>query len=324
MNRRTVLTALSALAIGLGAANVAVAEDKGEIVYIAPSFNVSFWRYVGTGVEAAAKEAGYSTQLLDSNNDGQTQLQNVQDAITRNVAGIVISPTDSSTAPSALRIAGRAGIPVTIADIGTTGGDYVSFVASDNLGGARGIGDALGEALKEKGWTDGSYGIIAIPQARINGQLRTQGFREAMEAVGMTKEVPMKQMQTFTADEAFRFAQDMMTSSPDLRAIFIQSDQQAVGAMRAVQAADKADEILVAAFDGTPELFELIVNGDVVGSGMQQPYLMGYRAAEALGQHLAGETPEKEIVVPILVGTTANAEEMLDEIKLNVFAGEIE
>ena len=40
-----------------------------------------------------------------------------QDAIARGVAGIAISPTDSSTAPSVLALAARAKIPVVVADI---------------------------------------------------------------------------------------------------------------------------------------------------------------------------------------------------------------
>jgi ribose transport system substrate-binding protein len=324
MQRRHFLTISSALAMaatfGL-AAHPAHAESK-EIVYVTPSMSVSFWRYMSTGAEAAATEAGYTLQVLDSNNDAQVQLKNVQDAIARGVAGIILSPTDSSTAPSVLALAQEAGIPVTISDIGTTEGEYVSFISSDNAGGARGIGDALAAKLTELGFTDGSYGIIGIPQARINGQLRTQGFRDAMAAIGMTKEAPMQEMKTFTADESFKFAQDMMTSTPDLRAIFVQSDQQAVGAFRAVEAARKTGEILVAGFDGTPELFELIVDGKIVGSGMQQPYLMGNTAAKALLGHIGGAAQEKSIVVPILVGTTDNAAEMLDEIKLNVFAND--
>ncbi len=324
MHKRGFLAASVALAgsMLLGASFASAAEQK--FVYITPSLNVSFWRYVASGAEAAAKEAGYSLETLDSNNDAKTQLQNAQDAITQGAVGIVISPTDSSTAPSVLKLAGEAGIPVVIADIGTTGGEYVAFVGSDNYGGANGIGMATGEVLKEKGWTDGSYGIIGIPQARINGQLRTNGFRDAMKAVGMEKEVPMQQMATFTPDESFRFAQDMMTANRDLRVIFVQSDAQAVGAQKAVKAARKTGEMLVAAFDGTPELVDLIKSGDIVGAGMQQPYLMGFTATETLAKHIAGEAVEKEIALPILIGTTANIEGMLDEINLNVFAGELD
>jgi Periplasmic binding protein domain len=59
-----------------------------------------------------------------SHNDAQTQLKNAQDAIARGVAGIVISPTDSSTCPSVLALAQKANIPVVIADIGTNEGEY--------------------------------------------------------------------------------------------------------------------------------------------------------------------------------------------------------
>lgn len=327
MKRRNLLGLLLTTAVLAGAAigvspREAAAQSK-EIAYITPSLSVSFWRYVAVGVEAGAKEGGYKITTLDSNNDGQTQIKNAQDAIARGVAGIVISPTDSSTAPSVLELAAKAGIPVVICDIGTQSGDYVSFVTSDNLKGAREIGDAAAAVLKEKGWTDGSYGIIGIPQARKNGQLRTKGFQEAMAAIGMTKEVPMQQMKTFTTDESFRFAQDMMTANPDLKIIFVEADQQAIGAYRAVVAARKTGSVLVAAFDGTPELLKLIQKGDIVGSGMQQPYLMGLTSVKALTEKLTGKTPEKDIFVPTMTVTKKNSTENLDTIKLNVFANDL-
>jgi ribose transport system substrate-binding protein len=313
------LTAGALLSTGLLQLMPAFAQQK-SIVYITPSLSVSFWRYVGSGVEATAKSAGYSVRLLDSNNDGPTQLKNVQDAISKGVAGIVISPTDSSTAPSVLDLAEKAGIPVVICDIGTTRGNYVSFVGSDNLAGARGIGEASAAALKAKNWLSGSYGIIGIPQTRKNGQLRTEGFRAAMKAAGITKEVPMQQMKTFTADESFKFAQDMLTANPELRLIFVQSDQQAIGAARAVKAARRDGDVLVAAFDGTPELLQGITNGSILGSGMQQPYLMGSTAAKLLAMKLGGGTPPKEELVEIMTVTKETASSKADQIKLNVFA----
>lgn len=324
MKRRSFIAASVAFAGAMAFGTAPSYAQSQELVYITPDAGVSFWRYVGTGAAAAAQNGGYSLTVLSSSNDAQTQLQNAQDAIARGVAGIVISPTDSTTAPSVLNLAAEAGVPVTIADIGTESGDFVAFVGSDNYGGAYGIGEATAARMAENGWTDGSYGIIAIPQARINGQLRTNGFREAMAAGGITSEAPMFEMRTFTAEESFRFAQDMITANPDLRAIFIQTDSAAVGAQRAVRAARRADDILVAAFDGTPELYDLIESGAVLGSGMQQPYLMGFTAAEALVAHLGGETVENEILLPILVATTDNLGDLGDEINLNVFAGELD
>ena len=62
----------------------------------------------------------------------------------------------------------------------------------------------------------------------------------------------------------------------------------------------------------------------MIVSGMQQPYLMGVRSAEAMVEHLDGGTPEKEITVPILIVTSDNIEAMLPTITETVFANEID
>ncbi|MBN9433045.1 MAG: substrate-binding domain-containing protein [Bosea sp.] len=327
MDRRTFLQLASgtAFALGTGVAGMrgALAEGK-DIVYLTPGLDLPFWRYLSKGVEAAAKKGGYGFQALDSHNSAQTQLQNAQDSIARGVAGIVISPTDSSTAPSVLQLAKRANIPVVIADIGTNSGDYESFIISDNYRGAHDVGTALAAALKKKGWENGSVGIVAISQARKNGQARTKGFLDGLKEGGFTgKDAGMQQMQSYTADETFKFVQDMLTANPDMRGLFVQTDQPAIGALRAIKAARRNGEVLVAAFDGIPDFVELLKSGDLVVSGMQQPYLMGVRSGEAMIDALSGKKPEKEITVPILAVTSENIEKELPTVKETVFANEL-
>jgi ABC-type sugar transport system substrate-binding protein len=326
MNRRTLIqaaaSAIVALGFGLGATAPSAAATK-EVVYLTPGLDLPFWRYLSTGIEKVVKDKGYDYQALDSHNSAQTQLQNAQDAISRGVAGIIISPTDSSTAPSVLQLAQKANIPVVIADIGTNSGDYVSFIISDNYEGAKGVGEALAKALKAKGWQDGSVGLVTISQARKNGQARTAGFRDALKAAGITKEAGLQQMQSYTADETFKFVQDMLTANPDMKGLWIQTDQPAIGALRAIKAARKDGQLLLAAFDGIPEFVDLLKSGEIVASGMQQPYLMGEKSAEAMFTHLEGGTPEKQILVPILIVTSENIEEVLPTVKETVFANEV-
>lgn len=328
MKRRTLLKSVTGAAIaallGLTASAPATAQD-GDIVYLTPGLDLPFWRYVSKGVEAIATEQGYGFQALDSRNDAKAQLQNAQDAIARGVKGIVISPTDSSTAPSVLKLAAKAGIPVVIADIGTNEGEYISYISSDNYEGAKGVGEALAAALAEKEWGSDSVGLVTISQARKNGQARTSGFRDGLTEGGFSgSEAGLQQMQAYTAEETFKFTQDMLTSNPGMRGLFVQTDQPSIGALRAIKAARREGEVLVAAFDGIPEFVDLLKSGDLVVSGMQQPYLMGSKSAEALIAHLDGGTPEKEIVVPIMVVTSENIEEVLPMITETVFANEIE
>ena len=327
MQRRTFVSIAAAAAVAatmsLGTSAPALAQSK-EIVYLTPGLDVPFWRYLSKGVEKVAKEKGYGFQALDSHNSAPDQLKNAQDAIARGVAGIVISPTDSSTAPSVLQLAKAANIPVVIADIGTNSGDYVSFISSDNYEGASGVGKALAEIMKEKGWQDGSVGIVSISQARKNGQARTKGFRDAMVAGGVPNDAGLQQMQSYTVDETFKFSQDMLTANPNMRGMFIQTDQPALGALRAIKAARRTGEVAVAAFDGIPEFVPLLKSGEVVVTGMQQPFLMGVRSAEAMFTHLEGGAPEKSVTVPILIVTSKNIDELLPTVKETVFANEVQ
>jgi len=326
MNRRMLLSAAAAIAATAGVmlnATGAVPAETKEIVYLTPGLDLPFWRYLSKGVEAEAKKEGYSFTALDSHNSAETQLKNAQDAIARGVAGIAISPTDSSTAPSVLALAAKAKIPVVVADIGTNSGEYVSFIISDNKEGAHGVGKALAEALKEKGWTDGSVGLVTISQARKNGQARTGGFRDALKEAGITKEAGLQQMQSYTADETFKFTQDMLTANPEMRGMFIQTDQPTIGALRAIKAAHRDGTLLVAGFDGIPEFVDLLKKGEIVASGMQQPYLMGVKSGEALMTAIKGGKPEKEILVPIVIATSKNIDQILPTIKQTVFANEL-
>jgi ABC-type sugar transport system substrate-binding protein len=309
-------------AAGLSAAALAVrpypalAAGK-QLAYLTPGLDLPFWRILAKGIDDTAKAAGGGSTAYDSHNNAQTQLQNAQDAIARKVDGILISPTDSSTCPAVLNLAKRAGIPVVIADIGTTGGDYVSFIISDNYQGAYGIGKVLAQKMTAKGGSK-TVGLVTISLARNNGKARTSGFMKAMDEAGI-KQAALSQMQTYTADETLHFVQDMLTAHPDLGGLFIETDQPTLGALRALSAARKENQVLVAAFDGIPEFVDLIKKGTIVGSGMQQPYLMGERSAQALLDRLSGKTPEKQILVPIEVVTGENISQIEPTIRKTVF-----
>ncbi|MDR5760544.1 substrate-binding domain-containing protein [Caballeronia sp. LZ035] len=271
-------------------------------VYIAPALDLPFWRVVGQGVAASVKAQGGTIGYLDSHNDAATQLKNAQDAIAQGAAGIVLSPTDSTTAPSVLALAKQRGIPVSIAGIGTTSGDFNTYVGSEDEKGAYAVGKELARVMTERNWKSGGYGIVTISLGRENGKLRTQGFRKAMSEAGI-KEVALNQMQKYTPDETFSFVQDMMTAHPDMHAVFIETDTPTLGAARAIRIAHRDKDVALVAFDGIPEFIDMLKQGRLLASGMQQPFLMGKEAADALRDPAGGK---KAVSVPVLLVTPAN------------------
>lgn len=321
-HRRRALCQTAALLAGCSGV-LPVSASGRRIVYISAKQDLPFWQSISKGVRDIVHGRGHEFAELDSKLSPQLQLQNVRELLAQgaagNLAGIVISPVDSQSAPEVLALTRAAKVPVVIADIGTQGGDYVSYVKSDNYRGAHQIGSELARAMREKGWQQGQFALITISLARKNGQDRTNGFRDAMKEAGIGQEVALRQMQDYSEQETYLYVKELLEQFPNLRGLFIETDQPVKGALRAIKQARKKTELLMVSFDAMPEVADLLKNRTLVAVGMQQPYLMGQRAAEALLSFLHGGQVAKQILVPILLGTGANIESLLPQVKQTVF-----
>ena len=308
---------VSAAALRMPAARGAA---RRQLAYLAPDLGLRFWRILAKGAEDEAAQRHASVSVYDSSNDPVMQAQSASEAIERKIDGILVSPTDSAAAPQVLEAAAEAGVPVVIADIGTSRGEYVSFISSDNFHGAYGVGQVLARAIQKRGFEHCTVGVVAISLARNNGQERTNGFMKAMEEAGIGQ-AELAEMERYTAAETYNFVRDMVNAHPDMHGVFVETDQASLGALRALRMMGRQRSILVAAFDGIPDFVSLIADGVMVGSGMQQPYLMGQLAARAMLDYLDGKTPERQITVPILVVTADNVRELEPIIRTTVFGG---
>lgn len=277
-----------------------------KVAYLTPSLDVPFWRYMRHGVEDELGKVGIECVTYDSKDDANTQMSNAQDAITKQVDAIVISPTDSASCVSVLSLAEESGVPVVICDIGTDSGEYVSFISTDNLSGGKAIGEYIASQL-EPGT---EVAQIALNQARINGVLRKDGFDEGI-ATNDLVDVEFKQMEKVNRSEGETFAQDLITAHPNLGAIFCHSEDPSMGAASALEAAGRED-VLIAAFDCSPEVVEGIRSGRIAGTSAQQPVLMGRYAAQCVIDHLDGKDVEKEITLDTLLVTKDNIDEVYD------------
>lgn len=109
-----------------------------------------------------------------------------------------------------LNLAKQAQIPVVIADIGAESGDYLSYIKSNNLQGAYDLGKMLAAKMELSSSVDGTVGIIAIPQMRVNGQQRTQGFIAALNESGIDVNGLYQQVD-FSYQETFDYTIEILT-----------------------------------------------------------------------------------------------------------------
>ena len=129
-------TLIKVAVMTLSLTSAVTAAHPAKIVYLTPDIHFSFWHHIAAGIATEASKNGFEFHALSSDNDGAIQLKNAQHAIAHGATGLVLTPTDSATAPAVLALAKQAHIPVVIADVGTNSGEYVSYISSDNYTGA--------------------------------------------------------------------------------------------------------------------------------------------------------------------------------------------
>lgn len=294
----------------------AQAAEK-RLAYLVSDLRIPFWDIMRRGIESRARALGYRLDVYSAENSARRELEFAARAIRDKADGIIVSPTNSSAAVTLLKLAQARRIPVVIADIGADSGEYVSYIASDNREGSYQLGRVLVQAMRARNWDRGGVGIIAIPQKRANGKMRTAGFMKALDEAGI-KGADIRQQVDFSHRETYAYSRELIAAHPDLRALWLQGSDRYQAALDAIADAGKAGQILLICFDAEPEFLDLIPKGILVAAGMQQPFLMGEEAVAAMDAHLKGARVPRQTRLPVLPVSAGNIDEMLPVIRRNV------
>jgi len=104
-----------AMAVSVAMSSFAVtaqAEDKGSVGITLPNKTQSRWITDGNSMMAALKEKGYSPDLQYANDDVPTQVNQLENMISKGVKALVIAPIDGKTLSDVLNLAAQHHIKI--------------------------------------------------------------------------------------------------------------------------------------------------------------------------------------------------------------------
>lgn len=284
-------------------ATPAPAAVRKEIAVIPKGLAHQFWLTVKAGAEAGGKEIGYDIvwQGPAKETEVAKQISIVQDMISRKVAAIVMAACDANALVPTIKQALDAKIPVITIDSGVNSELPLSFVATDNIAGAKAAADTLAEMLGGKG----EVGLIPFVPGAATSELREQGFKEGLAAHPELKLASTQYCQSDVA-KAMSIMQDMMTANANLGGVFAANEAAAIGAAQAIRAAGKAGQVKLVAFDAAEEEVAALKEGVIQALIVQSPFNMGYLGVKAADAAINGKPVEKRIDTGVTVVTQKN------------------
>jgi ABC-type sugar transport system substrate-binding protein len=179
-----------------------------------------------------------------------------------------------------------------------------TVIASDNVKGGRIGGEEL-IRLVGSGPIAQLEGVPGTSAARERGK----GFQQAIDGQSAVNLVA-SQAAGFDRNQALNVTQNILQSSPDVKGIFAQNDEMALGAVQAL--GDRAgNEVKIVGFDGIDDALQAIQDGDMNATVAQQPGRIGRLGVENAIKAIDGEDLSDTINVEVVLVTQENISEFM-------------
>ena len=221
-----------------------------------------------------------------------------------------VSPVDADALAPAVKSVVDAGIPVITCSADVTGDMGQVWVGSENENGGQIEAEFVAEQLGGKG----NVAILRGPLGAFAEQGRFKGYEAAFANYPDIK-IVFDQTANWQREEAMALVENWLTTGTQIDAILCQNDGMALGALEAVKAAGKKDEIIIAGIDAIQDALDSIKAGELDATCFQDAIGQGEGALEMAVKAANGEKIERNNI-PFELVTKDNVDGYYSRIKL--------
>ena len=304
----TAVTALAFPAVNPSFLHAQDATGKKLTVGVSvPTLSNPFFVGMDRGARQRAGELGYNIVAPNAQGDMATQINQMEDLITKKVDVLIICPINAKAVVPAVKKANAANIPVIALDRGSDGGELASFIETDNVELGRKGADFIAAKLKERyGSAKGNVVNLQGLRGTTAAESREQGFMEGLKKYPDIKLVS-SQAADFDQEKALNLTMNILQANAKIDAIFCANDDNAVGALKALESTKRfkpmgdPGHVVIIGIDGTAQALQAIRDGKIDATISQNPVKMASKAVDFATDVKAGKTIEKRVYYPNLL-----------------------
>ena len=276
------------------------ADDRPRLAYVTNGV-ADFWTIAKAGADTAGVDFDAEVDVLMPTGGVTDQKRMLEDLVTRQVEGIAVSPIDPGNQIDVIDAA-AARTPVITHDSDAPGSARRCYIGMDNYDAGRMCGKLVKEALPDGGEIYIFVGRIEQDNARrrrqgvIDELLDRSEDPERFDEPGAPIEGERYTILGTLTDQFDRAkgkanVEDVLSRHPGVDGLVGLFAYNPPLILEALEGAGKIGEISVIAFDEDDETLQGIIDGSVVGTIVQNPYMYGYKSIEVLSKIARGEDP---------------------------------
>lgn len=315
MKRKLVLgLTLAVLAAGLmgcgnsvpkeaGTESAAKSEELYSMVVFTKGAEYFNWCYAGAKDAAASIGSHITVELQGPAEwDASLEARAVEQVTAKNPEGILVASADETTLNAAIGKALDAGIPVIGFDSDASDSGRLAYVGTDNYD----FGATAAKSMAEMLGGEGEVAICMVPGA-IAQEERAEGFRSWLAENAPDIKVVSELNDEGDVAKSETVCTALLQSNPNIKGIFSTHGYGAPGAAAAARTLNMLENVVIIGSDYSSAVIELLQSGDVEGTVVDDPYLIGYEAfmlayAAAHPTEVPSANPPFGHVPPVIYG----------------------
>jgi inositol transport system substrate-binding protein len=259
-------------------------------------------------VRAEAKKLNVNLIESDGQGNADSQISQVQDFIARGVDAIILNPYDKEGSAHAVDLAVQAHKPIVVVNAIVSNLDKANaYVGSQDAEAGRIEAQRIMDILHGKG----NVVIIHGPNGHSAEVQRSEGIQEVLTNYPDVK-VVAEQTANWDRTQALNLMENWLASGQKIDAVLAQNDEMALGALKAVEAAGKQNDIAVIGIDAIPDALKAVQDGKMVGTVFQDAKGQGSMAVDLAVQLVQGKSVQHDNYIPFQLVTTTNVVEFLN------------
>lgn len=280
------------------------------------TLQTEYWVAGFEAIKAELKKRHIRVLEAIADGDPNRQLEQIRSFVTRRVDGIIMVPKDARTSVPAIKAANDAGIPIVlfnrIAEPGTA--KFVGVQADNFQLTKETVAFMVGEARK----TGRKHKALIVmgDLGDLNAIGRRDGFDAAIQGHEDIIEVVARVPSEWNQEKAQAGVVNALQAHPDISFLFTSSDFLFPSIVTALRQAGKYHRIgepghvILGGFDGDATAWQMMVDGYLDATGVQDVYFEAEASVQAILDLLAGREVPELIRDPGFVITQANMEEL--------------
>ncbi|MFX3636596.1 MAG: substrate-binding domain-containing protein [Candidatus Pristimantibacillus sp.] len=264
-----------------------------HVVLIAQELDNPFWRRMEQGANEAADKLGMRIDYMGPitiNPAEQTKL--LEKSIAAKPDAIVVQGIGDPSYDLLINKAIDQGIPVITVDADEPGSRRIAYVGTDNWE----AGKQMGELVVKDSDGNGRIGVIIGSELADNQRLRLDGFRSIIAAAPGFEIVDIRPSNISRIGAAIQ-TEAMLNQYNLIGTIVGFSALDGAGILEGIKATHK-EGIRVYGFDDLEQTKQLISEGHIKASIVQQPQDMGAKSVYLLDEFFKGGSLSRQYFIP--------------------------